>query len=144
MPDRQPPFRNPLFRTGLLLSLLRGEEWYERLGSPLVQRPWPFFIRSEQSPRHLPWFWADAERKVQEIETEHKTKKEMHRVSAKDPSEAPAPELSLLIHRLVRAYLLRRTEERSQMKWEDFKDKKKTDEQGRERIDIPLLVGGCG
>jgi CRISPR-associated protein Cmx8 len=134
----QQRFRNPLFRAGLL-SLLRERKWFECLAPQLAQRPWPFFIRAEGSPPHLPWFWADAAKKFEEEEIEYEKTKEMHRVNAKDNPALPAPqaELSLLIHRLVRAYILRRTEDRSQKRWDDFKDKKKFDEQGRERIDIP-------
>src|SRR5262249_59047660 len=50
----------------------------------------------------------------------------------------PPTPLESIVFRLVRTYVQRKTEERSGMKWQDFKDRKvKDDQTGRERIDIP-------
>lgn len=49
----------------------------------------------------------------------------------------PITPLPLLIHRLVQNYVSRKTEERSGVKWETFKDKKIKDDKGVERIDVP-------
>ncbi len=141
-PGQPPPFRNPLFRRGLMLALLNDEEWHQPLGSDLVERPWPLFIRSERSPRTLPSFWQDAAQKFGELQAQHSEEQKEYEAMAKEPSEksaaAPPTPLSLLIHRLVREYVLRKTEEKSGLKWEDFKEKKVRDEKtGKERIDVP-------
>lgn len=50
---------------------------------------------------------------------------------------ATASELARRVHDLVRAYVFRRTDEKAKVPWESFKERKVTDEKGRERIDIP-------
>jgi CRISPR-associated protein Cmx8 len=141
-PGRPPPFRNPLFRRGLMVALLKDQEWYEPFRPLLVERPWPLFIRSEKSPKTLPWFWQDAAQKYTELQTQHSEEKQEYEAMAKDspdaPASAPPTPLSLLIHRLVQSYVLRKTEEKSGYKWDDFKNNKvKDDKTGRERIDVP-------
>jgi CRISPR-associated protein Cmx8 len=46
-------------------------------------------------------------------------------------------ELARRVHGLVRAYVYRRTEERSRIPWDSFKDRKIIDQGGRERVDVP-------
>lgn len=134
-----PPYRNPLFRRGLMLGLLNDRAWYETMGPILVERPWPFFIRSEQSPAHLPWFRQDAAVKFEEIVQSHQEAlKEYETMSTDSAVTRPTMPLSLLIHRMVQTYVNRRTEEKCGKKWEEFKDKKIKDEKsGKERIDVP-------
>jgi CRISPR-associated protein Cmx8 len=139
-PGRPSPYRNPLFRAALLLAMLRDLDWYACLGRLFAERPWPFFVRSGDTPRNLPWFAADAAAKFQSEWEKYKDKLEVYDVTAKqnpDAGQRPVPNLPLLVHRLVRAYVQRKTEEKSGEKWEDFKDRKKTDEAGRERVDVP-------
>jgi CRISPR-associated protein Cmx8 len=133
--DRPAPYKNPLFRAGLLLALLRDLDWHECMGSIFAERPWPFFVRDEKTPRSLPWFALDAARKLEAEIEKHRQAREVHRNMTDAAPESPLP---LLIHRLVRDYVQRRTEEKSGHKWEDFKDKKIKDEKtNRERIDVP-------
>ncbi|MFQ5729932.1 MAG: hypothetical protein ACE5GN_06195 [Waddliaceae bacterium] len=48
------------------------------------------------------------------------------------------PDLVGRVHSLVKRYVMRKTEGKSGIKWDDFKDKKKVDPStGKERIDIP-------
>jgi CRISPR-associated protein Cmx8 len=134
-------YRNPLFRAGLLQALMRRRPWYEGLADTLLERPWPLLVRAHESPKNLPWFATDAAAKFQ-IEWENYQKlREVYQVSSKTlpdvASELPQPGLPILVHRLVRAYVLRKTEEKSKLKWDDFKDKKKKDKDGVERVDIP-------
>jgi len=47
-------------------------------------------------------------------------------------------ELAKRVHSLVREYVMRRSEGKSRIKWDSFRDRKVRDEQtGRERIDVP-------
>ncbi len=46
-------------------------------------------------------------------------------------------ELPRRVHDLVRAYVFRRTEEKSKVSWDSFRDRKVTDPSGRERINVP-------
>jgi CRISPR-associated protein Cmx8 len=141
-PNHPTPYRNPLFRAALLLGLLRNQSdrrWYEFMGPLLVERPWSFFVHADDSPWLQRAFAADAAHKfASEWERYEKERKDMIvNPQHSGAAEAPKPELSLLVHRLVREYVQRKAEEKSGYKWEDFKDKKKTDEGGRTRIDVP-------
>jgi CRISPR-associated protein Cmx8 len=139
-PGQAPPYRNPLFRRGLMLALLNNQEWYEPMAPLLVERPWPFFVRSEQSPASLPWFWQDVAAKFDSLSHAHQSiPKEYNTMTAPNTATAETdPRLPLLVYRIVQTYVYRRTEEKSGLKWEDFKDKKVKDEKtGKERIDIP-------
>jgi CRISPR-associated protein Cmx8 len=141
---KTPPYRNPLFRRGLLLALLDSgrPEWYEAMSSMLVELPWPFFVRSEDSPRTMPWFWQDAAAQFDRLFETHLSELRRFEQMAKDNTsssgEKPKTPLPLLIHRLVENYVNRKTEEKSGRKWEDFKNKKIKDEKtGKERVDVP-------
>jgi CRISPR-associated protein Cmx8 len=140
--DAKPqPYRNPLFRAGLLTSLLDRQPWHAGMSDMLLERPWPFFIRCPDTPKSMPWFAADAAAKFQHIYTEHQNALEDFETMSKtndDPGDKPKTPLALLIHRLIRNYVQRKTEERSGIKWDDFKGKKvKDEESGREGVDIP-------
>lgn len=53
---------------------------------------------------------------------------------------ATANDLAKRVHDLVSVYVYRKTESRSGIKWEEFKDKKTTDPStGKARIDVPQL-----
>lgn len=135
-------YRNPMFRRGLLLALLNDQEWHEPMALMLAELPWPFFVRSEQSPRCLPWFWQDVAKKFQNLFEQHRSEKreydEMSISSSINTSTVPQAPLPMLIHRLIQTYVLRKTEGKSGHKWDDFKDKKIKDEKsGKERVAIP-------
>jgi CRISPR-associated protein Cmx8 len=108
-PGKPPPYHNPLFRAGLLLALVRDFQWYECMPTILAARPWPFFVRSEGTPRHVPSFASDTTAKFQSEWERHQKDLEVFNVTAKqDPAaagEVPMPELPLLIHRLVGKYV---------------------------------------
>jgi CRISPR-associated protein Cmx8 len=127
--ERPAPYRNPLFRSALLRALLEERDWYECMAPLFAERPWPFFVRGENTPRGLPWFAADAAAKFQaESETFEKERKAM--TDTQNPTtNAPAPSipLPLLIHRLIRNYVLRKTEKKSGLKWDEIKERKGDD-----------------
>jgi CRISPR-associated protein Cmx8 len=127
--ERPAPYRNPLFRSALLLALLEDRAWYEGVVTLFADRPWPFFVRGEKTPRGLPWFATDAAAKFQaELETFEKERKAMTDTQnpATTAAATPAP-LPLLIHRLIRNYVLRKTEEKSGLTWDEIKERKGDD-----------------
>jgi CRISPR-associated protein Cmx8 len=140
-PGRPSPFRNPLFRRGLMLALLNDQPWHQPFAGLLSNYPWPHFLRSTKTPRTMPLFASDAAAKFRADSDYHRQWKEMLKVTTQDDSQAarrPTEQLPLLIHRLVRNYVKQKTEEKSGIKWEDFKGKKiKDPETGRERTDVP-------
>ncbi|HEY3968074.1 MAG TPA: type I-MYXAN CRISPR-associated protein Cmx8 [Planctomycetaceae bacterium] len=131
------PYRNPLFRAGLLLALLQQRKWYELFSEMLLNRPWQFFMRDEKTPQHMPWFFTDAATKFQQVETNYWQERKEAAMS-KSTNEKPTPALEMLIYRLVRNYVNHKTTEKTGIKWDDFKDKTVTDEKtGKSRIDVP-------
>jgi CRISPR-associated protein Cmx8 len=131
---RPSPYRNPLFRSALLLALLHDRDWYECMAPLLAERPWPFFVRGEKAPRGLPWFAADATAKLQAEEEIFQKERQAisdnaNQAARVSPPRAPLP---LLIHRLIRNYVLRKTEEKSGIKWKAIKDNRDAD--GRRMI----------
>jgi CRISPR-associated protein Cmx8 len=138
-PGKPAPYRNPLFRRGLLQALLNDECWFEPMDPILAQHPWPFFVRSEQSPRKLPWFWQDAANRFAAVTIEYEeTSTEEPMTNADSSSPKTDTLLAILIYRLVRNYVNQKTEEKSDIKWENFKDKKIKDEKtGKETVDVP-------
>ncbi len=135
---RPQAYRNPMFRAGLLTALLENEPWYVGLERMLLERPWPFFIQSPESPR-LPSFGADVSNKIQAIHDEFQHEwEDLKKMNDTATATKPEPRLELLIHRLVTNYVRRKTEDRSGVTWDDFKDKKIVDEKTKkERIAIP-------
>jgi CRISPR-associated protein Cmx8 len=127
------PYRNPLFRRCLMLGLLNEKPWSDQLSSTFAERPWPFFVRSQQSPSKLPWFWQDAAEWFRAC-TERFENDKMRCKAMSQPD--PRTPLEVLIHRLVQNYVNRRTEERSGLKWESF-GKIKDEKTGKQRIDVP-------
>ena len=136
---KKSPYRNPIFRRGLIKALLNEGTWYEALADALLQLPGPFFIRSQGSPKRLPWFWQDAATKFMEIQCYVQSILEVQRMTnSTEPALPNDDQLALIVHRLVQNYVNRKTEDRCRMKWEDFKDNKIKDEKtGKERVNIP-------
>lgn len=141
-PGKPSPYRNPLLRRGLMLALLNDQIWFEPMAPMLTDWPWPFFVRSDQSPKALPWFWQDAAEAFDiEFRNHHQhmeSHRNMHAAAPQSAGAAPATPLPLLIHRLVQNYVLRKTEDKSGLTWESFKDKKIKDEKtGKDRVAVP-------
>lgn len=154
---RRGAFRNPLFRAGLLRSLLDSVReptpWYASFGELFQLRPWPLFVCCSQTPRNLPWFSNDAAAQFDSIANDFKGSLEAFH-SQYQPSQEnrhmtddtitptegkPRPQLETLIYGLVRNYVNRKTEAKSGMAWETImkRPKMKDEKTGRERVDIP-------
>lgn len=127
-------FRNPLFRSGLMLALLDRSCWYQPMAAMLTQRPWPFFVRSEKTPKGIAWFAADAAKRFQDLSQKYDSEvREMN-----DAETRPKSPLELLVYRLIRKYVRCKTKDKCGLEWDDFKDKKVVDEKtGKSRPDVP-------
>jgi CRISPR-associated protein Cmx8 len=133
----QHKYRNPLFRAALLRSLLDDAAWYDSMSEMLVERPWPLFIKSEKTPRSMPWFSADAENRFKLSQNEYQGDVKVHAMTQNTTDSivtAIAP-LDILIYRLVSKFVHRKTEGKSDLNWANFKKTK--DESGEERTEVP-------
>ncbi len=103
----------------------------------LAERPWPFFIRSERTPRAIPWFATDAARRFDTEAENHETllrsHQEMAKITPQTAGPAPQTPLPVLIHQLIARYVLRKTEDRTGKKWEEIKERKTPEG----KIDVP-------
>ena len=130
-------YRNPFFRGALLQALLDNVDWYECMSDMLCQRPWQFFIRGDKTPRSIPWFSADAANRFQLSLTEYQGTVKVHAMKQENsnPAADPTQPLDLLVHRLIRNFVSRKTEAKSNLKWSEFQKTK--NEKGEERTDVP-------
>lgn len=132
-PGRPPLYRNSLFRRCLLQALLQSSgqsetDWFIPFARLFSQYPWPFFVRSAQSPNRLPWFWQDAATKFDGLFNEHHQLREaLKSMTADSPPPTPQMSLDLLIFRLVSQYIRMKTDQKSPDKWDDVKDRKTPD-----------------
>jgi len=154
---RRGEFRNPLFRAGLLRSLLDSirepTPWYASFGDLIQTRPWPLFVCCDKTPRKLPWFASDAATQFDIIAKDLKDRLDAFQSQPQSSQEnrdmtddpvtpadgKPRPQLETLIYGLVRNYVNRKTEDKSGLKWDDIakRPKIKDEKTGRERLDIP-------
>jgi CRISPR-associated protein Cmx8 len=125
-PDRVAKYSNPLFRAKLIQALLDQLDWYVPFGPALAKWPWTFFIRSLESPRYLPWFWVDAAARFQLDADKHQQDWEVYQtMSARNPTlEPPTSHLAPLINRMIRQYVIRKTEAKTGLEWDKLKEKK--------------------
>jgi CRISPR-associated protein Cmx8 len=128
--------RNPLFLSGRLLALLRGGDWYGEFGRMMAERDWPLFVGSERTPRNVPSFaWDVLQRFRSTLQNE-----EMRKANPVTNTSTSQPaSLETLIYRLVRRYVRAKTDDKSPIKYDTFKDKKIKTAKGRERVDYPRV-----
>ena len=96
--NNKPRFANPIFRRGLMHALLDEQSWFRPFGKLLQEWPAEFFVPSEKSPQKISWFWADARKKLQEVQSNMPT----------DSTDAPLDEddiLATTINRFIQRYL---------------------------------------
>lgn len=149
---RSGKFRNPIFRGGLLRSLLHSirepTPWYSSFADDLQNRPWPQFVCCDKTPRNLPWFATDAAAQFESIARNFLdvsnafqsqfSQETLTMADAPAVGKPPTP-LETLIYRLVSNYVNRKTENKSNIKWDDImkRPKIKDEKTGKERLDIP-------
>ena len=115
---------NPLFKAQRIKNLLSGNTWYQGMDALFNQYPIGFFIQSGDSPR-IPFFGNDARRKFQALEKQFQYNKGGSFMTGDTGDD----HLVLCINRLIREYANRKTEEKSGIKFDEFRNKK--DDKGR-------------
>ncbi|HVC95836.1 MAG TPA: type I-MYXAN CRISPR-associated protein Cmx8 [Pirellulales bacterium] len=135
-------YRNPLFRSAALLALLRDESWYRPMARLFADRPWSFFVRSDDTPYSLPWFAADATARFRIILQDQQSILEevpMNESGDVKPVATNSPtSLEVIVYRVVQTFVRSKADEKTGMKWDKIKEKTFTDEKtGRARIDVP-------
>lgn len=121
--------RNPLYRSQRIRNLLSQEPWYAGMDSVFSQYPSEFFVFShEKTPSAIPFFGYDVAHTFSSIETELRVLNSVK--GGNHMSQADRDDnLAKVVHRMVREYANRRTEEKSGKEYDDFKKNK--DEKGR-------------
>lgn len=107
----KPPYANPLFRRGLMIALLDNQPWYQPFGKLFGQWDYRFYFLDADDAKKQ----NDRARLAQNFGPD--AQKFFHNLRGNDvatPNEsvgkAPTRQLDLIIHDVVRQYLLRRTE----------------------------------
>lgn len=119
-------FFNPIYKTQRIMNLLAGRRWHEGFDGPFNHYPSECFIGQRgKTPRYVPFFGNDVRRTFKAIEQNRTLKKGDQTMS----DDAWDERLAQRVFNLVREYVNRKTEEKSGIKYETFKDSK--DDKGR-------------
>jgi CRISPR-associated protein Cmx8 len=110
--------RNPLFRANRICNVLAGQPWWLGTETIFNSHPFQFFIRGEDTPR-LPFFGLDVKRHFENIR-DNQSFQEATLMN----DEQKDDQLALRIFDMMRQYANRRTEEKSGVKYDDFKGHK--------------------
>lgn len=117
--------RNPVFKSRLLLNLLRGLDWAEGFLGLFSEYRADFFVLAEKTSSKIAFFSFDIRKKFETLIDEYRRSREVHAMAEE--------ELEKRIYDMIGAYIRQKTESKSKIKWSDFKDKKTPDG----KIDIP-------
>lgn len=115
--------RNPFFKSQLLLNLLRNLNWTEGFLGLFSKYPSEFFIRTDKTPETVSLFSADARKKFDTIVDEFHRLEEAHTMA----EDAVKKRIEKRVYDMIGAYVRQKTEAKSKIKWNDFKDKKTSD-----------------
>ena len=91
------------------MNLLRQNPWYLGADKVFAEFPWSYFVYTEQIPKNLSFFGRDVNQKFQELQTLEET-------MALEPDD----KLAIAVHRLIRTYITRRTEDKSGINLEEL------------------------
>jgi CRISPR-associated protein Cmx8 len=117
-PGVEPLFRNSLFRRGLLLALLEGDEWFRPFGKTFAAYETDLFIRQprrsdDADQKGPPQFATDAALKLHhETSLFIATLERFKTMPEADRPKLTAP-LPVIVNRVVRNYVLARTQEKT-------------------------------
>ncbi len=118
--------QTPTFRRQLILNVLDRVPWYRAFNRLFDDLPDAFFVGSGQ------WFGADATSMFEQ---------QVHAaggmVSTTTSSNQTEFDLARRVRDMVRAYVRHRTEERSGITWESFKDDRQPTASGGMRVNTP-------
>jgi CRISPR-associated protein Cmx8 len=116
----QPRYRNSLFRRGLLLALLAGDKWYRPFRQILSIFDATVFMRQprKDDEKGPPQFADDATKKfVDETTLFNNSPERKERMVEALAKAAPPP---VIVNRIVRGYLVARTQDKTGIKLESF------------------------
>lgn len=118
---------NPLWRARRIENLLNDHPWHTEAIADFNAWPWELFVHKlGATPKRIPFFGLDLVRRFRGIEAGLSALTESDRM---DPSVAD-DQLALRIYRLMRNFVNRRTEEKSEL---NYKAYAKADAGGRKR-----------
>jgi len=123
-------YRSVLFRGQLIRNLLRHDIWYAGFDSLLSVRSADLFLCTSSAHFSADQFARDARAKFEAESRDTRNRKEHAMTTGAAPLD---PQLSERIHSMVRAYVMRRTEVKSGIPWDSFKDRRTADN----RLDVP-------
>jgi CRISPR-associated protein Cmx8 len=113
--------RNLLWRSIRITNLLTGKLWFANIDTLFNRYPYEFFIyKRDKTPSRFPFFGHDVGKKFNAIMDNLKGGDLMSEVT-------PDDRLALCIYRLIREYANRKTEEKSGIKYDGFKNNKDKD-----------------
>jgi CRISPR-associated protein Cmx8 len=128
-PGVDPVFRNPLFRRGLLFALLNTEAGWFRPFTTVFQsfdvkkvlvRPPRRPATEEDEAQGLPQFAADAATQFRHLSRQHAAT--LERMKSMPDAPTPPTPLPVIVNRVVRTYVLARTQEKSGVRLEAFEN----------------------
>jgi hypothetical protein len=118
-------YRNPLFRAALMRALIRDQSWIVGMIELFAEYPWPFFIEGDQTPKYLPRFGRDARERFQSF---HGSMSGME--IDKMDEEEKVKHLSLVVQRIINAYVEWRAEKKTGIKISGLKKEPARNKQG--------------
>ncbi|MBI2502236.1 MAG: type I-MYXAN CRISPR-associated protein Cmx8 [Candidatus Latescibacteria bacterium] len=112
---------NPIYRARRIRNLLAGVPWYEDALADFNGFPWTFFLRKEgRMPKRMAFFGKDVRKTFEAIEAELAMKQGGVSMSSEEWDD----HLALRVYKLTQNYVNRKTEEKSGIKYESFKENK--------------------
>ncbi len=109
---------NPYYKRLRIRNLLDGNPWHCGADAFFAHYPWKYFIKTDNSPR-LPFFGNDVKRYFTRLEQQLKLLKENNAMNESDPV-IKDDLLARRIYRLIREYVIYKTDARSPVKYKDL------------------------
>ncbi|MGI6454168.1 MAG: type I-MYXAN CRISPR-associated protein Cmx8 [bacterium] len=116
-------YLNPLYKAQRLRNMLNQYPWFWGMSKHLREYPRKFFILSDSTPYHIPFFGWDVFRKFKSVQKKLEQKNGGRTMDATHQDDA----LALKVRRLIQSYVRQRAEEKSGRKYKDFEKEKDTD-----------------
>lgn len=120
--------QNLFFRELRIKNLLGGHPWFEGADALLSEHPAEFFIQIRDKTPAFSFFGADVRRTFRGILSDLQESKGANPM----PDDWQDQELASQIYRLLGQFVNERTKEKTDMSWEDFKNKRGNIQQYRE------------
>ncbi|MDR3635104.1 MAG: type I-MYXAN CRISPR-associated protein Cmx8 [Isosphaeraceae bacterium] len=113
-------FRNPVFQSSYLLSVIRGKPWFAEFEAPMTEREWSFFVHSTQEKHRTPTamigFAWEADLRFQQIDANYQLMKGEGMMTGTSPDE-----VDRLVYQMIGRYAHFRTLARLRFEADDPK-----------------------